>query len=728
MLLRLGVLAGDTDVTIGYASGQVYAEVAGTRLDIPPERLASDGWRPDGVSVVAKAPAPPEDSLYWQPAQPGPFELVGRAGEWLQGLRPGAYWQTLGERSGEYSAQLVGGRTSARLDLVDGRGLGYAFVVRPERRGMAWWRLQGGVPVEEVAGGIYRPLGRNSIRDLAGEGALVLLSALGLALIALATSVLFRRIAQTRSEHAQADATGPVGASSRRRDFLVPWALFVGGTVLASASCIWVLDGIPHVQDDVAYIFQGKIFALGRSSVPVPPGPEFFSNGFIQMFDGRWFTKYPPGYPLLLVPALWAGIPWLVNALSAGVTLALVYLTGRRMYGTHVAVWAGLLGLVSPWIIIMSGSYMSHPTTMMWVALFAYAMVNVTEGGHGWSRGGGRYAPVWWPTVAGVAMGMAFITREWTAVGVGVGAVLWAILQVLSIRGRERWRLLGRYILVPVGFVLPVLFLLYENRQLTGDWFRLAQDLVGSYDQPGFGPGHGDAQGHTPALGVYNTLVYLRTLATLFDGWPAPLALAPLALGLFAWLGDADRKRRIWDAFNFLCALGLVGAYFLWWSSTTVFGPRYWYEAMPFLVLVAGRGLDFLGRPAAHGLGGAVAGRVRWLVPGVLFGLLTVFSLTQTLPYQVSQYRDYNGISVSALRAAESSGIRDALVFVALDPAKPNRDYGKVFFANDPLLRGNIIYARDLGAQKNRGLLPLFPGRTPYWLPLEGPPRPGFGP
>ena len=94
----------------------------------------------------------------------------------------------------------------------------------------------------------------------------------------------------------------------------------------------------------------------------------------------------------------------------------------------------------------------------------------------------------------------------------------------------------------------------------------------------------------------------------------------------------------------------------------------------------------------------------------------------------MNSYRDYNGISASALRNAQDAGLTNALVFVELDPAKPNRDYGKVFFANDPLLRGNIIYARDLGAKQNKTLAEQFPDRTPYWLPLDGPPIQGTAP
>jgi hypothetical protein len=390
------------------------------------------------------------------------------------------------------------------------------------------------------------------------------------------------------------------------------------------------------------------------------------------------------------------------------------------MYGLHVAAWAALLGLLSPWVIFMSGSYMSHPTTMMWAALFLYSLVSMREDG--------KRKRFLWPMVGGFAMGMAFITREWTAIGIGVGAAVWAVGDLAFTGGRARLGRSLKYALVVVGFLPPLLFLLYENRQLTGDWFRLAQDLVGSYDTPGFGPGHGDAQGHTPALGVYNTLVYLRTLGTVFNGWPTPLALAPIALGLFAWAGDKSRKYIGWDALNACCALGLIGAYFLWWSSTTIYGPRYWYEAMPFLLLIAGRGLDLLGRLAGRTLQGVWSGGTRWAVPGSLFALLTLYNLSQSLPYHASGYRDYNGISAAPLRAAEGAGLKNALVFVQLDPAKPNRDYGKVFFADDPLLRGDRVYARDLGPQKNASLLGQFPGRQAYWLPLDGPPQPGVGP
>ncbi|HET9495691.1 MAG TPA: hypothetical protein VFR15_15780, partial [Chloroflexia bacterium] len=194
------------------------------------------------------------------------------------------------------------------------------------------------------------------------------------------------------------------------------------------------------------------------------------------------------------------------------------------------------------------------------------------------------------------------------------------------------------------------------------------------------------------------------------------------------WVGERGVRRIGWDALLWLSGGGLVLAYFAWWSSTTIYGPRYWYEAMPFFLLVAGRGLDLLGRVSARVAGAAWRGRARWAVPGAIFAVFTLYTLTQNIPWQASTYRYYNDITPDALSRAEGAGLTGALVFVELHPSRRNRDYGKAFFANSPLLDGPAVYVRDLGRDANAYLASLHPDRTAYWLPLEGPPVPGVGP
>lgn len=725
------LLTGETSLRVVRQDGQLWAEVQGTRLEVPTDTLQTLVPAQVALPMLGQLRIEsPTSSLYWQETQPGILSFIGDVGERLQYLRPSASWTaaaSTGADSGVY--KLKGGRSLALLPLGDGKD-GLVLEVRPERSVISWWTLKASQPDRELAETNYRPSGLTSLGDLASEVALVALAAtllLGFAWgLAVGVAAISRRvIAQDTS-----NPTMPTRLLQRprlgARPSHVALAFFLGGTLLATIACLYVLEGIPHVQDEVAYMFQGRIFAHLRSWAPVPPSPEFFQSAFVQIYDGRWFSKYPPGYPLMLALGVWAGVPWLVNAFSAGASLALIYAAGLRMFGRQVAAWAGLFGLISPWVIFMSGSYMSHPTTMLWVALFLYALVQsrLSEAVAGSRRSFGP--PSRWALVAGFAIGMAFITREWTALGIGLGAALWGIGDIVSAR-KDAPRKVAIYAMVVVGFLPPLLFLLYQNHELTGDWFRLAQDLVGSYDQPGFGPGHGSEIGHTPAMGLYNGLVYLRTLATMFNGWPAPFALAPVFLGLFAWW-RGPKKEPAWDALLWLPLVGLLAAYFAWWSSTTIYGPRYWYEGMPFLLLMAGRGMDLLGRIAVPMVAQVWARQVRWLVPAVVFTLFTAYALTQTLPAQVKTYTDYNDISGESLQVVAKAHLTNALVFVALDPDQPNRDYGKAFFATDPMLEGNIVYVRDLGFDANQYYASLFPDRKPYWLPLVGDPQEGVGP
>jgi 4-amino-4-deoxy-L-arabinose transferase-like glycosyltransferase len=737
------LFAGETTVTVGRQSDSVWAEIHGTYLEIRNEQWdlhqAASLSLPGFEDLTVE---PPSSSRYWQPTQNGIFSFIGTFGEWLQNIRPPAHWVSARVVDGEQSVYtLLGGRAISDVPLDNGSGTrsGLVLRVQPEAANFEWWTLVNGHPGEELVGGSYRPSGTTTVGDILAELAMIAWSASLLCIIAYLAGFGLSRLSRRRQPATSTltvEPTDPLAppTSSRWLDHIrqpryVALALFVAGTVLSSIVALVILDGIPHVVDEVAYIFQGKIFAHLRSTVPQPLKPEFFQSSFVMTYDGRWFSKYPPGYPLMLVPALWAGVPWLVNALSCGVSLALIYMAGLRMFGRSVALWAGLLGVTSPWILFMSGSYMSHPTTMLWAALFLYALVCLRQAGEQDTTREGlfptRRAALWGLT-AGFAIGMAFITREWTALGIGLGAALWAVGDILSTPTKLR-RLLC-YALVVVGFLPPLLFLLYQNVQLTGDPLRLAQDLVGSYDTPGFGPGHGSELGHTPAMGLYNGLVYLRALATIFGGWPAPFALVPIVLGLVAWIGNTARRFLGWDALLWLSLGGLLVAYFFWWSSTTIYGPRYWYEGMPFMLLMAGRGMDLIGRIVSRALSGVWPTRVRWFAPGLFFVLFSLYSLTQTLPALATQYHDYNDISVEAIDQANAAHLKNALLFVALEPTRTNRDYGKVFFANDPLMGGDVIYVRDLGKAANTDLLNSYPGRAPYYLPLQGPPVAGVGP
>ena len=62
-----------------------------------------------------------------------------------------------------------------------------------------------------------------------------------------------------------------------------------------AAVAYFAFERLPHLEDEVAYLFQAKTMALGRLTVPSPSQPEAFWTPFVLDYQGQRFGKYPPG-------------------------------------------------------------------------------------------------------------------------------------------------------------------------------------------------------------------------------------------------------------------------------------------------------------------------------------------------------------------------------------------------------------------------------------------------
>jgi len=82
-----------------------------------------------------------------------------------------------------------------------------------------------------------------------------------------------------------------------------------------------VLEGIPHVSDEIAYLFQARIFLSGRLCLQPPSLPNLFQLQNIILDSTHWCAKYPPGWPLILVPGVFMGAPALVNPILLALSI-----------------------------------------------------------------------------------------------------------------------------------------------------------------------------------------------------------------------------------------------------------------------------------------------------------------------------------------------------------------------------------------------------------------------
>ncbi len=130
------------------------------------------------------------------------------------------------------------------------------------------------------------------------------------------------------------------------------------------------------------------------------------------------------------------------------------------------------------------------------------------------------------------------------------------------------------------------------------------------------------------------------------------------------------------------------------------------YEAWPALVILTARGVlsipDFL-----KDFFGAFNQRRVAAVAARAFAFCLILGLATNVPVLVRVYSGNYFETTEISDNVQKLALKNALVFV-------KKDYNSVFPLNSPLLDGDVIYARDLGKEKNVLLMRSFPHRSYY--------------
>jgi hypothetical protein len=234
-------------------------------------------------------------------------------------------------------------------------------------------------------------------------------------------------------------------------------AAFLGAAAVATV----IFDRLPHVEDEVAFLFQARTLAAGRLTLPAPAEPDFFYLPFVLVHDGQWFGKYPPGYPAVLALGLLSGQPWLLNPLAGALCVGLTFLLGRRLYNTAAGLLAAALLATSPFLLIQAGSFLSHVASLAW-ALLALLLAE-------WAT---RRRSALAAAGVGLACGALLLTRPLTALGLGLPLAVWLALTLARDR---RLALVWLPALATFGACLAAL--LGYNHLTTGDPLRSAYEL-----------------------------------------------------------------------------------------------------------------------------------------------------------------------------------------------------------------------------------------------------------
>jgi hypothetical protein len=463
----------------------------------------------------------------------------------------------------------------------------------------------------------------------------------------------------------------------------------------------------PHILDALAYSFQAQMFASGNLWAPPPPLKEAFPNPFMVLLGGRWFAQYPPGTAATLALGSIASVPWLVEPLLATATVLLVVDATRRQYDRSTALLTLLLLATSPFLLLVAGAFLSHVPALFFGTLALY--------------GATRYADrpaLRWMVLMALGLGLAFLTREIVAAFYGVTVVLTGLFRGLDRRGRA----IVLDVLVG-GLIVAGAFGLYlgYNAVMTGSPFLLPRLLFDGRDVYGFGVGLGFYQEHTVAAGLVNAEEQLTSLTFYLNGWPFAISLG---LPLLPFL---LRRWRGWDTTHAMLAGLFIVGYVGYYYHGIVLGPRYYFEALPSLVILEARGIIVLaeavaGWIAALGLARPEV-RARVATGAILVALLACNGLYY-VPREGTLYAGFTGLppGVPRLGNVVAEGLPGRVP--TLDHALVVTDewwYYMAYLAslNCPTLDCKTVFAYGADTTTRRELQRAFSDRTWYDLKNE---------
>jgi hypothetical protein len=460
--------------------------------------------------------------------------------------------------------------------------------------------------------------------------------------IALGVGVLYQMLSRRSERLWRPGALEAVVRTWMRRPRLTTAVLVLASFTLYALSARWVFNGRPLLVDEVAQLFQARIFATGRIAGTLDSVPELFSALHLVERDGRVFSQFPPGGPVVLAVGLLLGAAWVAVPLCGALAVWCfsAFVRGVEADRPGIALLASMLFAFAPYMVFMSGSQMNHVPTLLGICLALFALERATAVERS-ARSRTRYA-----LVCGFGLGLAATIRPVDAVAFALAVAAWLAWRAVRDK-REIVPLLAS----GVGVAIPVSLMLWFNAQTTGAPLLFGYEaLWGKVHELGF---HAAPWGvaHTPARGLELVSLYFLRLQTYLFETPIPSLVAAIVALLLV------RSLRRIDGVLLGGSALLVALYFAYWHDGFYLGPRFFLCLLPALALWSARVIPEW--RARWGNGASYRAMTASLVASVCIALLV------TIPLRAQEYR--NGLQTmrwDVEAEARRAGVRDAIVFV----------------------------------------------------------------
>jgi len=494
-------------------------------------------------------------------------------------------------------------------------------------------------------------------------------------------------------------------------------------------------------HDEAVYLQQAEMLLAGRLNLH-PAVPEAVRPWFFVQDGGRLYPKYTPvsAAVFALGEALTGEFRVALAAVAAG-NAALCYAVTAEAFDRRTGVVAAVALVGAPLFLLSSSVFLSYAPTALLNWAFALAYVRAVR------RRDLRYAGV-----AGVAVGLAFFSRSYTAVLFAAPFIAHALLTLVRTYRRSdadfrEW--IGLYGIVCAGGLAFVGVTLAYNAAMTGSPLTFPYQAFAPLDGLGFGYRRilSHDLRYTPEVALRANgwvLWYFATRWFVAGPLGTLLAGAGVARLLVALRGDGaggrDRGDRLPDPELRAVLAGLfvsicVGNVFFWGNYNVLatfsnpadglisqFGPFYHFDLLlplsAFAASAAVAGWDRF-RAVATARFSRRGARIALLVALVVTVPVVGVAELDAVEPPVDRNAAYTDKYDRAYAPFDDREFENAVVFVPdaygnwlNHPFQPLR--------NDPGFDGPAVYAVDREADGDFAVLDAYPNRTPYRYTYQG--------
>jgi hypothetical protein len=468
------------------------------------------------------------------------------------------------------------------------------------------------------------------------------------------------------------------------KNYWVGVAALAAIVVLALGIGVAALRAFPNSGDEYGYLFQAQTFLAGRLWNPPPPVNDVFGSYRLIVKGGKWLSQYPPGWPTIIAGVMSLGLPPYVASPATAFLLLLVFARlSRHIAGPGASLVGTALLACCPFFLLNGASYFSNLPAALFGVLFVLCGLRFLE-----------TASVLTALSAGAALGILADIRPFSAVLIAIPCAV----KLLREAGTTHYRRLPYVLLGILPFL--ALFLLYDYA-ITGN--PLLQPISWSFPELHIGL-HPVSEG-----GVHFNLVHtsLKAVIQLMElaQWTSPV-LCVLYAAAIIW-----KVTKLKLAFyDFIFPMFVLGFLLFWDAGGDRYGPRYYFEAYPFMVLtVISAASLWLSSQTRNGFQQAVA-----------VGAFASALIIAAVGYPALAYQFHRTVNarMELYDLVAQKGLSNAIVIIAAPTGRVLLMDAKDLTRNGTNFSASVLYALELPTQYC-ALSRAFPGRAIYRFERE---------